>query len=90
MRFLAIPIAVTILAASALAVASPLHAVEKYHGETTGRFIVQVKQGVSKDSIVQLVDAGSNVTHNWQNLNGFAGVYICLINPLSGGLCRRR
>ena len=77
MRVLAIPIAVTILAASALAVASPLHAVEKYHdGETTGRFIVQVKQGVPKDSIVQLVDAGSNVTHNWQNLNGFAGVYI--------------
>ena len=90
MRVLAIPIAVTILAASALAVASPLHAVEKYHGETTGRFIVQVKQGVPKDSIVQLVDAGSNVTHNWQKLNGFAGVYICLINPLNGGLCRRR
>jgi len=73
MHFLAIPVAV---AASALAAAPPLHAVEQYHGETTGRFIVQVKQGVSKDSIVQLVDAGSNVTHNWQNLNGFAGVYI--------------
>jgi len=76
MHFFATTVTAAVLAASALAAVAPIHAVEKYHGETTGRFIVQLKKGVSKDSVVQQVGAGSNVTHNWQNLNGFAGMYM--------------
>jgi cerevisin len=74
MRFFTTAVSFALLALSALGAVIPLHAVERFNGPTTGRFIVKVKDGVSKDSL--LAKVGSAVTHNWDILNGFAGANI--------------
>ena len=61
----------SLLALSALGTVTPLHAIERFDGLTTGRFIVKVKDGVSKENL--LAKVGPAVTHNWDILNGFAG-----------------
>lgn len=62
-----------ILLASSFALAAPsatLHTVEKYSGETTGRYIVTFKVDADKSS----AKPDSGVTHTWDGaINGFAG-----------------
>ncbi|KAF9459643.1 serine protease [Collybia nuda] len=64
----------SVAATTALAFASttvPLQAVEKYKGNSTGRFIVKFKDDVSKASFMQRLKV-KPVSHEWQILNGFA------------------
>jgi len=71
MRFFTTALSFSLLAISALGAVTPLHAIERFNGPTTGRFIVKVKDGVSKENL--LAKVGPAVTHNWEILNGFAG-----------------
>ncbi|CAA7269772.1 unnamed protein product [Cyclocybe aegerita] len=72
MRFFAVSVYISVLAASALAAVTPLRTVEKYDGETTGKYIVKLKDGVSKSTVLGSVRKSSNVTEDWEILNGFA------------------
>lgn len=51
--------------------------IQKYDGTTTGRYIVQMKDGADKASlqslIMEAVD-GQVITHDWSIINGFAGM----------------
>lgn len=75
MRFFSTSIALFALAAASLAAVTPLKSVEKYQGQTTGRYIVRLKQGVSKDSLLVNTQLSKNdLTHEWDLINGFAGM----------------
>ncbi|KAF9445752.1 serine proteinase [Macrolepiota fuliginosa MF-IS2] len=51
------------------------YAIEKYDGETTGRYIVTFKADVDKPSL-RLSGAAIAVTHQWDGIiNGFAGTF---------------
>ncbi|GLB43175.1 putative peptidase S8 family protein [Lyophyllum shimeji] len=68
--------ATTVFAAIALAlpvIASPplLHSIQKANGETSGKYIVKLKHGVSKDDIFSQLNV-ENVTEQWTLINGFA------------------
>jgi len=74
MQFFTTALSFALQAVSALGALTPLHAIEQFNGPTTGRFIIKVKDGVSKDNL--LAKVGPSVTHNWEILNGFAGANI--------------
>ncbi|KDR82017.1 hypothetical protein GALMADRAFT_135395 [Galerina marginata CBS 339.88] len=61
-----------LLAVTALGAIVPLREIEKVDGPTSGRLIVQLKEGASKDAILQHIPQ-EHVTHNWGIINGFAG-----------------
>lgn len=61
----------SLLVASAVAAPTAIHTVETFAGETTGRFLVTLKPGVSKASLLNHVNV--TVTHDWDLINGFAG-----------------
>ncbi|KAF8167100.1 serine protease [Crassisporium funariophilum] len=65
--------AFSLLGATALAAVTPLHAIEKFSGETTGKYIVTLKKGVSKANVLSKIKNTGSVTHDWENFNGFAG-----------------
>jgi hypothetical protein len=71
MRFFTTVVSFSFPAISALGTVTPLHAIERFNGTTTGRFIVNVKDGIRKENL--LAKVGPAVTHNWEILNGFAG-----------------
>jgi cerevisin len=71
MRFFTTVVSFSLLAISALGNVTPLHAIERFNGKITGKYIVKVKDGVSKENL--LAKVGPAVTHNWEILNGFAG-----------------
>ncbi|KAF9466801.1 serine protease [Collybia nuda] len=71
MRFFAAVFAAIAIAAPTFASPSPLRAVEKFEGKTTGRFIVTLKDGASKSAVTQKLKANV-ITHDWSVLNGFA------------------
>lgn len=73
MRFFSSVFTAIAIAAPALANPSPLRAVEKYDGKTSGRFIIKLKNGTSKTTVTQQLKEDV-ITHDWQILNGFAGV----------------
>lgn len=78
MRLLTSVSATLILLATAV-VGGPtaLRKVEKYAGKVkTGSYIVTLKSGVDKTSLVS--ELGDAVTHEWHPslLNGFAGTYL--------------
>ncbi|KAG5640721.1 hypothetical protein DXG03_007430 [Asterophora parasitica] len=52
--------------------AAPLRAVEKFDGQTSGKFIVKLKEGVTKSKVFAQLK-NSNVTHDWSVIHGFAG-----------------
>jgi hypothetical protein len=63
------------LAAPALAAVAPLIKVEKFDGETTGRYIIHLKDGVTKSSLfagISQATACGKVSHEWSIFNGFA------------------
>ncbi|KAF9523111.1 serine protease [Crepidotus variabilis] len=74
MRFFATSISIVALATSAFAAVTPLRTIETYKGETSGRYIVTLKSGVSKDSVFSNARLSrSNITHDWDIIHGFAG-----------------
>ncbi|KAG6908017.1 hypothetical protein DXG01_006484 [Tephrocybe rancida] len=50
--------------------ATPALTIEKYAGETTGKYIVTLKQGVSKSSFLKTTQ--NTPSHEWTLINGFA------------------
>lgn len=69
--FAAIALAAPIFASPASA---PLRNVERFAGKTSGKYIVKLKDGVSKTAVISKLKASSKVTHgDWKLLNGFAG-----------------
>ena len=67
-------LAFSTVVATALAAVTPLHTVEKFQGVTNGKFIVKLKDDVPKAKILKQAAQGGKVTHNWDIINGFAGV----------------
>lgn len=52
-----------------------LHDIRKYDGETTGQHIVMLKPDVSKvELLAKLSTMNADITHDWDFINGFAGV----------------
>ncbi|KAF5385321.1 hypothetical protein D9615_001506 [Tricholomella constricta] len=73
MRFFAAVFAAIAIATPAFAVPSPLRTVEKFSGKTSGKYIVKVKKGVSRAALFSKLKLNTAVTHDWKELNGFAG-----------------
>lgn len=79
-------ISLALLLAPALVSAAPagnLVSIQKFDGETTGRYIVTLKDGADKgkafDSVSAFTASGSsNITHEWDSsfFNGFAGKFV--------------
>ncbi|KAJ2915902.1 hypothetical protein MD484_g4494, partial [Candolleomyces efflorescens] len=58
---------------TAVAAAPALRGIDRYAGETTGRHIVTLKPGVSRDTLVNHISQRHAITHEWDAvLNGFA------------------
>nr|AIN44165.1 serine proteinase [Volvariella volvacea] len=76
MRFSIFAIASVVFAVvPAYAAPSPLRQVERYDGETTGRYIIVLKDGVSKDNVLgNLRTSGApiEVAAEWDIINGFS------------------
>ncbi|KAF9473509.1 serine protease [Pholiota conissans] len=72
MRFISSLFSLALLAVAAVDAATPLRVVEKFHGDTSGRYIVKLKDGVSKSSVLAGIKS-AKVTHDWKVINGFAG-----------------
>ncbi|RDB21646.1 Cuticle-degrading protease [Hypsizygus marmoreus] len=72
MRFFTAVLTAVALAAPVFAGPTPLRTVEKYQGQTTGKYIVKLKDGASKSAIFSKLK-NSTVTHDWKLINGFAG-----------------
>ncbi|KAF8157239.1 serine protease [Crassisporium funariophilum] len=73
MRFFAIVLLAVSLIAPTFAAPSPLRAVEKFSGETTGKYIVKFKAGKSRKSWVNKLKLKNANLVDWDLLNGFAG-----------------
>lgn len=76
MRFFTAVLAALALASPIFAAPTSLRTVEKFSGETSGKFIVKLKAGASKSLILKLLKGGSSVTDNWKLFNGFAGKHL--------------
>ncbi|KAG5633832.1 hypothetical protein H0H81_004981 [Sphagnurus paluster] len=71
MQFISAVFAAIALAAPAFAApTAPTHAVQKFQGATTGRYIVKLKDGVAKSAVFGTKKV--KLTHDWTLLNGFA------------------
>ncbi|KAF9442747.1 serine protease [Macrolepiota fuliginosa MF-IS2] len=74
MRFLSFSIATfALFAASVFGAPAAIHTIETFDGETTGRFLVTLKPGVSRASLIKQLKQNTTVTHEWDIINGFAG-----------------
>jgi len=75
MKLLALSAYVVLLCsvASAAVIGTPLRAVEKASGAKTGRYIIKLKDGVSRSSILKKIKLSGNATTDWTVFNGFAG-----------------
>jgi len=59
--------------AASLGAPTSLHSIEAFDGETTGRYIVSVKEGIQRSSLVAQIKQNATVTHDFDIINGFAG-----------------
>jgi len=84
MRFFAAVLLAVSMVLPAIAAPSPLHTVQKYDGETTGKYIVQFKSGASRKTWIKKLKLTNKVV-DWDILNGFGGKFItfyCILrNP---------
>jgi hypothetical protein len=53
--------------------AYPIHEIKRYSGETTGRYIVKLKDTASKTKVLDNLNAKQRITHEWDVFHGFAG-----------------
>ncbi|KAF5349212.1 hypothetical protein D9756_009504 [Leucocoprinus leucothites] len=65
--------ALGLFVATSLAAPTALHTIETFSGETTGRHIVTLKEGVSKASLIAQIKQNATITHEFDIINGFAG-----------------
>ncbi|KAG5651221.1 hypothetical protein H0H81_009433 [Sphagnurus paluster] len=72
MRFFTAVFAAIALAAPVFATPTTLRTVEKFNGKTSGKYIVKLKEGVSKSKVFSQLK-GAKITHDWQVVHGFAG-----------------
>ncbi|KAF9523113.1 serine protease [Crepidotus variabilis] len=76
MHFFATSVTLAALAASAIAAATPLLTLQTHQGKTSGRHIITLKQGASKNGLISKVALpGNDITHQWDIINGFAGQF---------------
>ncbi|KAJ3576376.1 hypothetical protein NP233_g467 [Leucocoprinus birnbaumii] len=73
MRFSSAFAALSLFVATSLSAPTALHTVETFDGETTGRHIVTLKEGVSKASLIAQIKQNATITHEFDIINGFAG-----------------
>ncbi|KAG5639229.1 hypothetical protein H0H81_005303 [Sphagnurus paluster] len=75
MRFFTIVFAAATFASPLLAAPSPRRGIEiqKFDGQTSGKYIVKVKSGVTRADLFSKLGLNTTVTHDWKVLNGFAG-----------------
>ncbi|KAF9562998.1 serine protease [Agrocybe pediades] len=72
MRFFAAVILAVSMVLPTIAAPSPLHTVQKYDGETTGKYIVQFKKGASRKTWIKKLKLTNKVA-DWDLVNGFGG-----------------
>ncbi|KIM37988.1 hypothetical protein M413DRAFT_448033 [Hebeloma cylindrosporum] len=72
MRFFAAVLLAVSLVLPSLAAPSPLRSVERYGGQTSGKYIVKFKKGISRKDWIAKLNLHSKVV-DWDVLNGFAG-----------------
>ncbi|KAG5634525.1 hypothetical protein H0H81_001652 [Sphagnurus paluster] len=72
MQFLTAVLAAVALAVPAIAAPSPLHTVQKFQGQTTGKYIVKLKEGASKASVLGEARLSKPSHADWTIINGFA------------------
>lgn len=65
--------ALGLFVAASLGAPTLLHTIETFDGETTGRHIVSLKEGVSRASFIAQIKQNATVTHDFDIINGFAG-----------------
>ncbi|KAF9521960.1 serine protease [Crepidotus variabilis] len=76
MRFFAAPLTLSLLTASALAAVTPLIPIQKSQGDTSGRHIVTLKNGVSQDTVLNALKiTADSLAYKWSIINGFAGSF---------------
>jgi cerevisin len=71
--FAAVLLAVSLVLPT-LAAPSPLRSVEKYGGQTNGKYIIKFKEGISRKDWITKLNLHSKVV-DWDVLNGFAGTF---------------
>jgi cerevisin len=71
MRFFTAVFAALAIAAPVFGAPNNLLTVRKYNGETTGKYIVKLKEGVSASSVTGKLRKPA--THQWEILNAFTG-----------------
>jgi cerevisin len=72
MRFNSAALALLAFVLPALCVPTGLITVESANGQTSGKYIVTLKDGVNKADLFSQAKT-FNVTHEWDIINGFAG-----------------
>jgi cerevisin len=73
------PLLLSLLAVTAVNAASlQPRTVQKYDGDTSGRYIVKFKDGISRSSALAGIEHRVNITHDWEFINSFAGYYSTL------------
>ncbi|PPQ92426.1 hypothetical protein CVT25_008647 [Psilocybe cyanescens] len=70
--FTAILLAVSLVLPTTLAAPRPLRQVQRFSGETTGKYIVKFKSGASRKNFINKHNLKNKVA-DWDLLNGFAG-----------------
>ena len=74
-------VSLALLVGSVLGAPNRLLSVERYDGETSGRYIVTLKADTVKSDHLSWVNeaagAGANITHDWNPdfVNGYAGMF---------------
>jgi len=76
MRFSVAAVTLFTLASSALSAVIP-PTVEKYNGETNGKYIVQLREDADKAELLEQVKASKGeVIYDYSIINGFAGSWL--------------
>ncbi|KAF8157677.1 serine protease [Pholiota molesta] len=74
MRLFISPLLLSLLAVTAVNAASlQPRTVQKCDGDTSGRYIVKFKDGISRSSALAGIEHRVNITHDWEFINSFAG-----------------
>ncbi|PPR05984.1 hypothetical protein CVT24_004621 [Panaeolus cyanescens] len=74
MRFTSTFATLALFIVSAMAAVAPMHTIERYQGEVTGRHIITLKEGVSRADVLGLAKGTkSEITAEFDIINGFSG-----------------
>ncbi|KAG5634712.1 hypothetical protein H0H81_001009 [Sphagnurus paluster] len=73
MQFLAVVLAAVSLAVPALTASKPIHTIQKFKGQTNGKYVVKLKEGVSKATVLAEARLSKPAHADWTIINGFTG-----------------